>query len=433
MADTFHEIYRNASFGATQLDDGEETILTTNSTTSYVIKDMYVNGTSSLSNTYLELNGFKVANITSNATGSLIIPPNSTLKIKSTDYPYTFKKDIVKTMGSNGQCFLEDRYYLVGDEDNYTVGATVATTNNFSSYKNDTIKLNYNVANNGTGYWYMMSHDNNSVQTVYRMTNTGSPSQVIYQNYVANGTGRMINGDFIGFTTSSSNFYKVDLDASPTAGFTATLNHSSISPYPTSSYPRHFFFKDHLWYIPSSGYNGNVYAYNFNTGSVKQYYNMASITTSGHNHICVSHDERDDKLYIWRGSSGDLYKAELNHTLTQLTALASTSSSYVIPSETHYSSLNTSVSTANGLYSNLQPTSNGGIRYTGTTADLITLDINGEEVGDPIVRSSFTVAGNTSYKDYIELETITPTSSELSTYNVSAPTFGIQLLGVKST
>ena len=60
MADTLESIFLNTSIGGTELNDGEHTILTTNSTTSYVIKDMHVNATSGLANTHLELNGFNV-------------------------------------------------------------------------------------------------------------------------------------------------------------------------------------------------------------------------------------------------------------------------------------------------------------------------------------------------------------------------------------
>ena len=80
MADTFTQIYSNTALGPTQMDDGEETILTTNATTSYVVKDMNVQNTSALSGTYLELNGFNVGSVKDNATGSLVIPPNSTCK-----------------------------------------------------------------------------------------------------------------------------------------------------------------------------------------------------------------------------------------------------------------------------------------------------------------------------------------------------------------
>ena len=40
MADTLESIFQATSLGGTELNDGEHTLLTTNSTTSFVIKDM---------------------------------------------------------------------------------------------------------------------------------------------------------------------------------------------------------------------------------------------------------------------------------------------------------------------------------------------------------------------------------------------------------
>ena len=83
MADTLDQIYMNTSLGETELTDGEHTLVTTDANTSYVIKDMNLIGSfSSLdAGSHLELNGFNVSDLTSNATGSLVVPPSSTLKI----------------------------------------------------------------------------------------------------------------------------------------------------------------------------------------------------------------------------------------------------------------------------------------------------------------------------------------------------------------
>ena len=43
--------------------------------------------------------------VTSNATGSLIIPPNSTLKIKTTDYPFSFIENFTWFSNSNSAGF----------------------------------------------------------------------------------------------------------------------------------------------------------------------------------------------------------------------------------------------------------------------------------------------------------------------------------------
>ena len=103
MADTLKQIYSATALGGTELDDGEHTLLTTNSTTSFVIKDMLVNGSSSLKNTFLAINDFNTSDVTANATGSLIVPPSSTLKIKTTDYPFSFieQKDMMGTSNNN--------------------------------------------------------------------------------------------------------------------------------------------------------------------------------------------------------------------------------------------------------------------------------------------------------------------------------------------
>lgn len=432
MADTFQEIYRNASLGATQLDDGEETILTTNSTTSYVIKDMYVNNTSTLGSTYLELNGFNVGSITKNATGSLVIPPNSTLKIKTTDYPYTFYKDTILAGDTNGLPVFEEQMYVAGSTNKTTTDSLVGT-NNFSNYWSNTQRLYLNTANNGNRYWYIETHDNNSVQTLYyRQQSNGSGGQIEYANYSAMGFGYKNNGDFISYRSSSSIMYVQDQDQYPTSQPTNYYyRHNSISPYPTTSYPRHHFFQDHIWYRPSSGHNGNIYAYNVNTGVVKQY-NTAGGASSGNNFFCVSHDARDDKLYIWEQSSGNFYVTELPHTLTYLLAnqsnttggnAASTQNINQIPSHRTNTPINAAIRAA----------PHGGVQFSGTDNKLYSMDKDGNFMGDPYDKATFEVAGNTNFKDYLEITTSSVSTATAAANGIAAPTFGIQLLGVKST
>ena len=97
MADTLDQIFMNTSLGATELTDGEHTLVTTDANTSYVIKDMNLSNASILaSDSHLELNGFNVSSATANATGSLIIPPSSTLKLKTgSTYPFQFLQDTI--------------------------------------------------------------------------------------------------------------------------------------------------------------------------------------------------------------------------------------------------------------------------------------------------------------------------------------------------
>lgn len=128
MAETLEQIYFNTSLGATELDDGEETILTTDANTSYVIKDVMVKDNTGLtSSTYLELNGFNIGALTGNSSGSLIIPPSSTLKIKTTDYPFSYYEE-TQYAGAASSFGVQHLIYKTGsDTPTLTLGDWTAT------------------------------------------------------------------------------------------------------------------------------------------------------------------------------------------------------------------------------------------------------------------------------------------------------------------
>ena len=180
MADTLESIFQSTSLGATELDDGEHTLVTTNANTSFVIKDMHVNGTSNLNNTHLELNGFNVSSITANATGSLIIPPSSTLKIKSTDYPFTFTK--VKTFAVTSSDFIYTESYSdpYGNAQGTAFEYYYQSSN--ISYYHDIIDVQ-KTRHTGTSNDYLHYHtsDNNSVQRLHYI-NTSDNSTSVQNN-----------------------------------------------------------------------------------------------------------------------------------------------------------------------------------------------------------------------------------------------------------
>ena len=181
MADTLESIFLNTSLGATELDDGEHTLLTTDANTSFVIKDMHVNGTSTLTNTHLELNGFNVSGITSNATGSLIIPPSSTLKLKTTDYPFNFFE--VFRWHGNGSDGAFNLHYedtkgtIYGSQINYY-------GQNFSQSSNITDVYWMGNDTNGNPYAFYTTNDGNSSQTLkYWRVDTDSHANVHSTSY----------------------------------------------------------------------------------------------------------------------------------------------------------------------------------------------------------------------------------------------------------
>jgi len=93
MADTLAEIYRNTLTSSDFDSNGEVTIVTTNSSTSHVIKNIQavdtdtnipINGT-------LKVNDFDVVGLTANSSGSEIIAPSSTVKVKTSAIPFNYQ------------------------------------------------------------------------------------------------------------------------------------------------------------------------------------------------------------------------------------------------------------------------------------------------------------------------------------------------------
>ena len=200
MADTLESVYLNTAIGSTQLDDGEETILTTNSTTRYVIKDMYVKDSVDLTNTHLELNGFNVGGITSNATGSLIIPPNSTLKIKTTDYPFSFFKSREWAVTSSDFGYKEtitnQNGSIQGTPFEYYYSGALGYYHDIT----DVMKTRQN--NTTTDFLHYTTNDNNSQQSYYYInTSTNSSSQNNFVNYSPFG---LYNGKAYGFMNNTT-------------------------------------------------------------------------------------------------------------------------------------------------------------------------------------------------------------------------------------
>lgn len=92
MVDTLEEIY-NDSLTPADFVGGEATILTTNASTRYVIKDIYVNQSEAETafqvGGELDVNGFVVADLSTNASGTEIVGPSSTVKVLS-DFALTY-------------------------------------------------------------------------------------------------------------------------------------------------------------------------------------------------------------------------------------------------------------------------------------------------------------------------------------------------------
>ena len=93
MADTLAEIYRNTLTSSDFDSNGEATIVTTDSSTSHVIKGVQaVEGDADiLAAAKLEVNAFPVVSLTGNSSGTEIVAPSSTVKVKATGFPLVYQ------------------------------------------------------------------------------------------------------------------------------------------------------------------------------------------------------------------------------------------------------------------------------------------------------------------------------------------------------
>ena len=103
MADTLAEIYRNTLTSSDFDSNGEATIVTTDSSTSHVIKNIQAVDTDTTLplNATLKINDFDIVALTGNSSGSEVIAPSSTVKVKTSALPLTFVDQEFQSQNNN--------------------------------------------------------------------------------------------------------------------------------------------------------------------------------------------------------------------------------------------------------------------------------------------------------------------------------------------
>jgi len=442
MADTLESIYLNTALGSTELDDGEHTILTTNSTTRYVIKDMYVNNTSGLTNTHLELNGFNVGSISSNATGSLIIPPSSTLKIKTTDYPFTFLRERLTFRDTDDKLVYKETFTnpIMGIAGTPTTFVSVAGADR----TNQVTRMYYKVIS-GTSYMHYTTSDNNSVQHL-RWATASSFGENRNDNYRPFAVYEHPTLNYIGMYLEGSYLYYLDLNANPTGtSFTNPSNwggnqsNGNYNPV-GSSYPRGFQQFGYFWYIRNNNYN-SIYAINLQNGSSHEF-PVGGYYQNNKNYFTVTHRPSDDKFLFWKQSTGsEIQVAISNDTKTTIDAVNTSSSPNTVGTTGADGTGTYNSITLVNNFRNADMSSNvagfdenGNLIYQDLNNKFVTLGIDNTVISQATT-NTYDINGtnHTPYDgSFHRLEKSTITNSEATAAGLSGASFGIQLLGVKS-
>ena len=107
MADTLAEIYRNTLVSSDFNSSGEATIVTTDSNTSHVIKGIQaVEGDADiLVGAKLEVNAFPVVSLSGNSSGTEIVAPSSTIKVKATGFPLAYEDRVFALRTTAGTAY----------------------------------------------------------------------------------------------------------------------------------------------------------------------------------------------------------------------------------------------------------------------------------------------------------------------------------------
>lgn len=448
MAETLEQIYVNTSLGSTELDDGEHTILTTDANTRYVIKDVMVKDNTNLSaNTYLELNGFNIGSLNGNSSGSLIVPPSSTLKIKTTDYPFS-AYEIKYIAGSNtsnthGLGVLYN-YEYTGGISIGSVSSGGKTGSNNPTYHTTTVDAMYTAtANDGNSYIHYTTSDANSYQRLmYARTDTTTNSTLQTQNYKAyvisegsyygrvvwnNDNTAMSYKDVVSGPTDASSFYNPGTIA-------GGAKSNSYNPYPTSSYPRGFFGHGYYFYIPDSSYTQYIYGINVYTGSFFSFQVATSHSlTEAYKSFSVGHNPTTDTFTIYRtNAAATVLYDTFSVTKATLDAVSNNSLNAYVSSSNGVITLPTILSTYSTASGILGCDTLGNLTYKTSTNVLTTVNTSGTVINE---ESSITIDGTTFLPDNSSIfnkRTRKLTSAEATSLGINGPTFGVQILGVKS-
>ena len=273
MADTLAEIYRNTLTSSSFDSNGEATIVTTDSSTSHVIKNIQVedNDATIKVNGTLEVNDFDVVSLSANSSGSEIIAPSSTVKVKTSAFPLTFldaefqtqnnnvnyrKQTVPTALSGTTRVFLSNDIY----DGTNTIPSPMAGVNSNRRV------IGYNLEGNNNHY--VFTTNSNATTQAYIYGNDGSSLYSKTNNYMPHWfDGKRYAYYWRG--DGNEGIYRIDThSASPSDVYINNTN--SLSTGSQTSYSRLWGVKDE-WLFWWPNYAGQrIWAYNIATDTVTQ-------------------------------------------------------------------------------------------------------------------------------------------------------------------
>ena len=407
MADTLKEIFNGNLTVSNLASTGSYTFLTTDANTQYVIKDVQTNGknfgTSPVP--YLMVNGFAVANLLTNASGSEIVDTNSSVSAKVFDGAVTLVTHSLKYV--SGERLYTNTFSTVN-------GTTVAHASDSYTDLGSFPNLGVNASNlsiSSSGAVFYTNLDGNSTsQLIRRVSDT--PTTITSPSY---GWCVFDGGSNYYYTGSdgSSMLFKYNIETQTATSLSAQTTLS------TNSYPNAYFMNNGMILVnysannqtnaliilnPANGYYGTV------TG-------LTGVSQSGTNYRNSGYYDSTTGLYtLYRRVSNGIYKCQLNAQL-----LINNTSQNLAKTETFHTIPN--LSNAFNDY-----VTQDNINYS--------WGVHGASLSKTQLSTYNTATGVTTLSDWVPV----PTKTNQIFYSKSTPTaasftgtLGLRITGVKST
>lgn len=320
MVDTLVDIVATTLTNTT-LAGGTQTLLTAPADTSYVLREWHTPGNPLIDNLTLSVNDFDAGiNALSPAGGSLIIPPNGTLKAHSTSYPLVYENldAYYFELTSNDLLAYKKRYIGVTPvtTDSTLVGQLATLPTGMNSLGSS---LRHGIQNIGDAWYQILQDSNSSHSTAYWATAGGSKVTLHAGSY---HPSRMTPTGVCWIDASTK-----DLHTHTPAGGDVTVR-ASVPNTSFTTYSRDSYMKGWLFWVETNGDLTEVHAISLTTGAAYNFTSMTTATSLGANwQLIVSYDEASDKFYIYRLQTGNnwAFQAIPDVTVTTMNAAANDS------------------------------------------------------------------------------------------------------------
>lgn len=445
MPDQLKEIF-NADTYLNSFSSASKTIVTTNSTTQYMIKDVQV-GTNTIPGTEaLTVNGMTVApSLATNVAGAEIVDVSSTVALQLPATP-VFTKSSNNSM-SNG--YSSGSVYTSGTAYSVSVGASSSTTSVGTAYP--AISTAFNTTNGSAiEHWvigsdvYYWSFNMNNTWAFYKRTGGFNGTETLLKDSSSTGTITQNPGQYayVLYSASANKFYlfgnnNIVVTYDPLTNTSTSVAISAVGWPSTSTYVRATLSNNGLIFVlPSSSYGANVWAINPVNGAMINFQSLEEIT----NHTSWSQSSRlfvyfsGTQYYIWRvtGSYAFLARTNSGAVPTYPSSSSSYYSNYVVNNA--QSSLSLGNVTSLPLLTDTYTTNNERFLYvtsTSATAPVIrSIDLtNIYSYSDSTLSAN--ILSGVGFKGFTA--PTTPTAGELASTTNFPQLIRLRVTGVETT